>query len=184
MKLITSWSSVSRLSRKMWEPQRHTTLWASTACNRDRFTFLCVYIVTYEGFAWRIITGLDWMFVLIDTSLRLQLILTDHSRWLPKTRSTPYWTTSVFPSTVTDFFSFRCPLVNTPQLNAQLLWLINSLTNEFRPPAPVRLRGEGEGERVTLRLAVYRQSVRFGASPLETHGQNFFNWSPTVLVLM
>jgi hypothetical protein len=29
--------------------------------------------------------------------------------------------------------------------------------------------------RVTLRLAVYRQSVRLGAEPLETHGQNFFS---------
>jgi hypothetical protein len=25
---------------KMWEPQRLTTLWASTACYRDSFTFL------------------------------------------------------------------------------------------------------------------------------------------------
>jgi hypothetical protein len=29
--------------------------------------------------------------------------------------------------------------------------------------------------RVTLRLAVYRQSVRLGVQPLETHGQNFFS---------
>jgi hypothetical protein len=28
---------------------------------------------------------------------------------------------------------------------------------------------------VTLRLAVYRQSVHLGAEPLETHGQNFFS---------
>jgi hypothetical protein len=28
---------------------------------------------------------------------------------------------------------------------------------------------------VTLRLAVYRQSVRLGAEPLETHGQNYFS---------
>jgi hypothetical protein len=27
---------------------------------------------------------------------------------------------------------------------------------------------------MTLRLAVYRQSVRLGAKPLETHGQHFF----------
>jgi hypothetical protein len=31
--------------------------------------------------------------------------------------------------------------------------------------------------RVTLRLAVYRQSVRLGAEPLEIHGQNFFQLS-------
>jgi hypothetical protein len=29
--------------------------------------------------------------------------------------------------------------------------------------------------RVTLRLVVYRQSVRLGAEPLETNGQNFFS---------
>jgi hypothetical protein len=29
--------------------------------------------------------------------------------------------------------------------------------------------------RVTLRLAVYRQLVRLGSEPLETHGQNFFS---------
>jgi hypothetical protein len=29
--------------------------------------------------------------------------------------------------------------------------------------------------RVTLRLAVYLQSVRLGAEPLETHGQIFFS---------
>jgi hypothetical protein len=28
---------------------------------------------------------------------------------------------------------------------------------------------------VTLRLVVYRQSVRLGAEPLDTHGQNFFS---------
>jgi hypothetical protein len=31
---------VSRLFRKMWEPRYITTLWASTACYRDIFTFL------------------------------------------------------------------------------------------------------------------------------------------------
>jgi hypothetical protein len=30
-------------------------------------------------------------------------------------------------------------------------------------------------DRVTLRLAVYRQSIRLGDKPLETRGQNFFN---------
>jgi hypothetical protein len=29
-------------------------------------------------------------------------------------------------------------------------------------------------ERITLRLAVYRRSVRLGAEPLKTHGQDFF----------
>jgi hypothetical protein len=42
---------------------------------------------------------------------------------------------------------------------------LTSLFLEFR----VRVR-----VRVTLRLAVYRQSVRLGTEPLETNGQNFF----------
>jgi hypothetical protein len=33
--------------------------------------------------------------------------------------------------------------------------------------------------RVTLRLAVYRQSVRLGDKPLETHDQNFFSQQNT-----
>jgi hypothetical protein len=36
------------------------------------------------------------------TSLQLQLIMTAHSQWVPKTRSIPYWTTNAFSSTVTN----------------------------------------------------------------------------------
>jgi hypothetical protein len=38
----------------------------------------------------------------IGTSLQLQLIITAHNQWLSKTHSIPYWTTSVFSSTMTD----------------------------------------------------------------------------------
>jgi hypothetical protein len=38
----------------------------------------------------------------IGTSSQLQPIMTAHYQWLPKTRSNPYWATSVFSSTVTD----------------------------------------------------------------------------------
>jgi hypothetical protein len=31
--------SVSRLSREIWEPRRLTTLWVSTVCYKDSFTF-------------------------------------------------------------------------------------------------------------------------------------------------
>jgi hypothetical protein len=39
----------------------------------------------------------------IGTSLQLQSIITAHNQWLSKTRSIPYWTTSVLSSAVTDF---------------------------------------------------------------------------------
>jgi hypothetical protein len=38
----------------------------------------------------------------IGTLLQLQPIITAHYQWLSKTRSIPYWTTSVFSSAVTD----------------------------------------------------------------------------------
>jgi hypothetical protein len=31
----------------MWEPQCLTTLWAFTACYRDSFAFLFIYLFTY-----------------------------------------------------------------------------------------------------------------------------------------
>jgi hypothetical protein len=59
--------------------------------------------VTYPGFAWLIITGsgFGWLDVLA-LLLQFQSILTSHNQWLSETCSIPYWTTSVFPSTVTD----------------------------------------------------------------------------------
>jgi hypothetical protein len=39
----------------------------------------------------------------IGTSLKLQPIITAHDQWHSKTRSIPYWTTSVCSSTVIDF---------------------------------------------------------------------------------
>jgi hypothetical protein len=38
----------------------------------------------------------------IGTSLHLQSIITADNQWLSQTRSIPYWTTSVFSSTVTN----------------------------------------------------------------------------------
>jgi hypothetical protein len=39
---------------------------------------------------------------LLALLLQLQPIITAHNKWLPKTWSIPYWTASVFSSTVTD----------------------------------------------------------------------------------
>jgi hypothetical protein len=54
----------------------------------------------------------------------------------------------------------------------------SSWTNESRSTPYVwltpRVRMNAFRVRVTLRLAVYRQSVRLGAKPLKTHGQFFF----------
>jgi hypothetical protein len=47
-------------------------------------------------------SGLDdwiyWHFYV----LQFQPIIAAHNQWLPKARSIPYWTTSVFSSTATD----------------------------------------------------------------------------------
>jgi hypothetical protein len=75
----------------------------------------------YNGF-W-----IGWLH-LLELLLQLQSMRTALNQWLLKTRSIPYWTTSVFSSTdwlgsdlrIGHSFSFRRPLVNTPQLNTQL----------------------------------------------------------------
>jgi hypothetical protein len=57
----------------------------------------------------------------------------------------------------------------------------------FRTANPVQLLFFKVKVKVTLRLAIYRQSVCLGAKPLETHDQIcffFFNWTLTVIVLM
>jgi hypothetical protein len=78
-------------------------------------------------------------------------ITTTHNWWLPKACSIPYWTTNVFLVIlllwlrsglwIGHFFSFHCPLVNTPQLNTEpnstigppsefsSNWLATELTN-------------------------------------------------------
>jgi hypothetical protein len=64
--------------------------------------------------------------------LQIQSIIRAHNQWLPKTRSIPYWTTSVFSSTVTCFWFtnrslllLRLPcewlLTNEPFFSARLL---------------------------------------------------------------
>jgi hypothetical protein len=114
--------------------------------------------VMYDEFAWLIMTVLNSMIGFIGTSLQLQSIITDHDQWLPKTRSIPHWTTSVFSSAWLTWFwftsrsllHFRFPLVSTPQQNTQLSY--DSLTTE------------SISVRVTLRLTV-SQSVCLGVEP-------------------
>jgi hypothetical protein len=93
-----------------------------------------------SGVPWRIIavSGLNdwtnWHFYYNHSSS--QLIITANSQWLSRIRAIPYWTTNVLSSTVTGlvlihFFSFRCPLVNTPQLITQFSYEWN-LVHDWR----------------------------------------------------
>jgi hypothetical protein len=82
-----------------------------------------------------------WIWWLDLLALLLQLLLiiincNSSHQWLPKTRAIPSWTTRVFRCDrlgcdlrISHFFSFRCPLANTPQLNTQLVhdWITNEL---------------------------------------------------------
>jgi hypothetical protein len=60
VRLTTSLPSVNRLSRKLWEPRRVTTLWDPMACYRDTLPFSTLFCVqehlsiwwfSYEAFA-------------------------------------------------------------------------------------------------------------------------------------
>jgi ribose/xylose/arabinose/galactoside ABC-type transport system permease subunit len=90
-------------------------------------------IVTYEGFAWLIITGSGWIIGFIGTYLQLQPIITSHSAAMHGfLRLAPFLTGLRVSSLLRDwlgsdlrvshFFSFSCPLVNTHS------WTLNSLT--------------------------------------------------------
>jgi hypothetical protein len=52
MRLTTSPPFVSRLSRKMWEPRRLTTLWAITVCYRGRSFYLLLYTESLSCHSW------------------------------------------------------------------------------------------------------------------------------------
>jgi hypothetical protein len=59
------------------------------------------------------------------------------------------------------------------RLSCEWLWRVSPFCLNL---GLVSTTSESESEsRVTLRPAVYRQSVRIGAEPLATHGQNFFS---------
>jgi hypothetical protein len=86
-------------------------------------------IVTYEGFAWLIITGsgLDdsiyWHFFTVTINCN------SSNEWVSKTRSIPYWTTSVFPPTVTDLVLIYESV--TPSASVVLWLALHSWTPNF-----------------------------------------------------
>jgi hypothetical protein len=47
--------------KKVWEPRRLTTLWASTACYRDSFTFLLLLTVVKVNI--RVMVSIRWRFI-------------------------------------------------------------------------------------------------------------------------
>jgi hypothetical protein len=89
---------------------------------------------------------IGWLDLLIP-SVQLQSIIAAHNQWSSKTHSIPYWTRSVFHCDwlgsdlrICHFFSFHCQLVNTPQMNTELLiYLLNSLTTECRITAHLQI---------------------------------------------
>jgi hypothetical protein len=72
---------------------------------------------------WRITVGSGFDSGFIGTSLQLQSIITAHNRWLLTTRSIPYWTTSVFSSTVTSHCSHTELIALPSERITTLLWL-------------------------------------------------------------
>jgi hypothetical protein len=140
-----------------------------------------------SGVPWLIIAGYgldDWIYWHFYYNYTyLQSIITAHNRWLPKTRSIPYWTTSVFSPTVTDLVLIYQSATSSASVVRRLTlhrWTLSwmnhddfSFTNELADNSStnelIKVR-----VRVTLRLEVYRQSVRLGDKPLETHDQKFY----------
>jgi hypothetical protein len=74
-------------------------------------------------------------FNLLALLLQLQSIVTAHNQWLLKTRSIPYWTTSVFSSTVTDLVLIYESITSSASVVRWLTlhsWTLNSLTTDLR----------------------------------------------------
>jgi hypothetical protein len=71
---------------------------------------------------------------LFCTALQLQSIIAAHNQWLSKTRSIPYWTTTVFSSTVTDLVLIY-KLVTSSAFSVPWLslhsWTVNCLLNSL-----------------------------------------------------
>jgi hypothetical protein len=84
-------------------------------------------------------------------------MITAHNQWLSQTRSIPYWTTSVFCSTVTDLVLIYESAISPV---SAVRWLtFHSWTLNFW----ILLRLNQV--KVTLRLVAYGQSVRLGVKP-------------------
>jgi hypothetical protein len=138
-----------------------------------RYISIYVYIYSHvSGFQWLKITDFeldDWIYwhfftITINDWDSLHSLLLFHCDWLGSHLRLGHLRIT------TDEWRMK----SEDSLATELSWTV------LRTPEWVRVRVI-----VTLRLAVYRQSVRLGVEPLKTHGQNFFlNWTPAVIVLM
>jgi hypothetical protein len=88
------------------------------------------------------------------------------------------------PSPAGHMTIFYCLRFETPQPRGPgpHIYVPQEQGGSIIPPGDVKIKIE---VKVTLWLAVYRQSVRLGVKSLEIHEQNFFfNWTFAVIVLM
>jgi hypothetical protein len=96
----------------------------------------------------------------IGTYLKLQSIIIANNQWLPKTRSIPYWNTSVFFSTATDLVLIYESVTSSASVVSWLTlhnWTLNFCIllriNQSRKTAPLRLN------RSSLHDSLYRLPV-------------------------
>jgi hypothetical protein len=77
----------------MWEPRRLTTLWASTACHRDSFTFTFLVVVVVDTFEdvfrsavhfFRETMARDGNFVMYLSGFLANILLVDRSKGMPE----------------------------------------------------------------------------------------------------
>jgi hypothetical protein len=128
----------------MWEPRRLTTVWVFMACYRDSFTFLPVIlshaqccVANNNGFwiAWLDLSTLLLQSLLFTINYNSSLLITAldslHSL-LDYERLLFYCVWLGSDSRVGHFYSFRCPLVNIPQLNTELSYEWLQLTPSVR----------------------------------------------------
>jgi hypothetical protein len=121
---------------KMWEPRRPTTLWASTACYRDSFTFFTFILMLFDK----------------TYSQQWQRRVLSSRMWRRVVRSIPTCRRNVLPPSASHLFLVRCLLCVswTPKIHAvnafeksvnfyRTAWLLDSRGVGVRVPAGSRI---------------------------------------------
>jgi hypothetical protein len=117
-------------------------------CHVSRVPWL---IITGSGFGW-----LDLLALL----LQLHSVVTAHNQWQSKTRSSPYWTMSVFSSAVTDLVLIYESVTSSATVLRWLTldsWRLNSLMapNEFTDEISFISRAEPKREHYLQQFVCY-----------------------------